>query len=438
MKKTNNLLKKVATQNNLRLSWDSIKHRDKSKGIDNQTIEDFENDLKNQLNFIRKDLLNNKYKFLALRGYPLKKGSKTRAIKIPAVRDRVVQKAIELVIFDYIKVRYNIDNPVSFAYIKKKRVKDAVDRIVLYKKHGYEWVYNADIRKFFDTIDVSNLLNNYVFPCLPDKSINKLIEGALINEIGNKNDLILIGEYDNFVTKEGGIPQGGILSPLFANIYLYPLDEIMIKHNYKMVRYADDFIIMCKTKEEAVKMHKVAKEIIENKLRLKLHPLSISKPKDNNKYCTIERSDFEFLGIKFRGSKIYPVPNAFKKIIKDIKIVNRNGLFKTLNYLKTRVDNWGATYYYTNYEKSHYSVLDDSLQSVIKKVLKKYGLKPTNGDVTKDTLVKIGMPTFTESLTNYKNINKKGETKKDPRDNALKSKSIRIASSYIRSTRNGC
>lgn len=398
----------------LRKAWYLIKHRPDSKGFDEQTIKDFELGLNKNLDQIRNELLSDQYKFIPLRGCPIKKlDGKPRPLKIPAVKDRVVQKAIEINIRKYLELKYKIRNPVSFAYIKSvkgeevRSVMKAVEKVRSFYNDGCKWIYAADIKKFFDSVDVELLLNKYIFPALPDDTINQLIKGALNIELGNRLELEERG-FNCFTPDGVGIPQGGTLSPLFANIYLYPLDEAMIKKGFNMIRYADDFVVMCRSKEEAYKANELAKSIIK-KLNIELYPLKENLCKDKNaKYSVIERfKDQKFLGIQFSGSKIYPAGKQFKKTIATLKRFSsspRTGLINDLKYLRMMTNAWGAGYYYTDYDKQCYRELDRHFLKTAFIVFRSYGLKPKSGKniLHRRDLKKMHIYTFTQQFDYYK------------------------------------
>ena len=405
------LLKTVARNSILREAWLNISHRPDSRGFDNITIENFEINLNQELHNIRGELLSEKYQFTPLKGVgiPKENTDKIRPLKIPAIRDRVVQKAIEIVISPYLKKIYKINNPASFAYIKKRSVEDAVLRIKSLHQEGYRWIYKADIEKFFDTVDINILLGKFIYPCLPDKSLNVLIKRALTVELGNGEILKELGIYDEFPASGSGIPQGGTLSPLFANVYLNSLDIKMIDGGYKLVRYADDFVVMCKSENEAKQADSLARSIIEEKLKLKIYPTKyiFSKTDEKSSYV-IPFSTFEFLGIRFLGSRIYPGPKQFMKMIEKLKNQSRNSpdlrLISRLNYLKTRINSWGANYHYTDFDKALYNGLDSNLFECVNRIFFYCGYKYLSKMNSQENLNKIGLMTFTQSLNHYKSV----------------------------------
>lgn len=408
------LIDLVAKKDNLKTAWYGIKHRPDSRGFDGVTISYFQQKLTENIDKIHDELLSGKYKFTPLKGVAvLKPGTvkKYRPLKVPAVRDRVVQKAIELAINPHIKKVYQIDNPFSFAYIEEKKVEDAIMRVKELYESGRYWVYNADIAKFFDTIDLGILLNNHIYPCLPDDSLHKIINQALTIELGNGPALKAMGVYDEFPKPGDGIPQGGTLSPLFANVYLNPLDMAMIKEGFQMVRYADDLVVLCKSQKEARRADELTRKIVEGDLKLKIHPTVFGGYKSSVKSSYIAPvSGLEFIGIKFRGKQIFPGEKQFQKVTAKIREQARPSqgpeLIKKLNYLKSRVDIWGANYHYTDVDKKKYDFLDQELFGCVNRIFLNCGYKLVRKGRPQDILSKLGIRTFTQSLDKYKNATK--------------------------------
>ncbi len=391
------LLEKVARRANLNGSWNSIRHRATSKGLDQVTISDFSDSLSIHLSRIGKELRSNRYEFVKLRGHAVPKDDgEIRPLRIPAVRDRVVQKAIQRVIAPTLNRRYKIDNPVSFAYIKKKSVFKAVKRVRDLYKAGYRWIYVADIKKFFDSIPPTTLLTKFIFPVLVDHTIDDLIHRALSTEIGNIAEMSAAGWEADFLSGQLGIAQGGLLSPLFANVYLHPLDKAMIESEFEMVRYADDFVVMCRTEDDAKRAHALAKNILEGELNLSLHDLDSKKSK-------IERfNTLEFLGVRFEGEYVFPGSKANRKMVQILKELQRRTKAGTavehLTDLRNQTRAWGSSYFYTSTNKASYAGLDEHLVRTVEKLMSRYGLVARKRPLTAKDVSKLGVPSFSESV----------------------------------------
>lgn len=273
------LLGKVTTRVNLQKAWEDISRsaRPQSHGLSGQTIQEFGSNWKSNLEFIRNELLSSNYKFGPVRAATIsKKGGKKRPLRIADIRDRVVQRAITRVVDRPLSNKYKLYNPASFAYLSRKGVQSAIKQMLQYHQDGCRYMLEADIVDFFGTVNINRLLQEYVFPNLPDTTINTLIDAAFRMEVGNLEDLPK-EDWELYPESSTGLPQGGYLSPLFSNVYLSEFDHRMLDGNFRLIRYADDFIVMCKTRKEAEKAYQLARDILENKLDLKLHERNDTK-----------------------------------------------------------------------------------------------------------------------------------------------------------------
>src|ERR1700752_17684 len=272
MPRSKYLLGKVARSDSLQAAWRHIsEHATKeSHGMSEETIESFRSSLSSNIKEIRKQLLGGTYKFGKHRAATIDKDSgKKRPLKITDIRDSVVQRAMTKVLEDIFEDTYKLYNPASYAYLRKKSkrpakgVQAAIKQMLTYHQENCEYVLEADIVNFFDKVKVDILLDEKIYPKLPDETINKLIKEVFEMEIGNRDDLST-DERNLYPEGSVGLPQGGYLSPLFANIYLSELDQAMIKARFRLIRYADNFIVMCKSRAEAEQAYKLVKKIWTN------------------------------------------------------------------------------------------------------------------------------------------------------------------------------
>jgi RNA-directed DNA polymerase len=336
-----NYYRQLSTPENLLRAWKKLKKKKYSRGFDEQTIEEFKNDLDRNIRQISAELRSGAFEFTPLVGrLHDKPGGGKRPLKIPAVRDRVVLKAIQLLIahrFD----KYNL--PCSYGYIPDVSTSDAVNRVKELAASGNVWVLEADMSKFFDTVDQSLLMDSFV-KRTGIRSLEGLIRRALQVEVGNL-DFFRPDEREMFPRADSGIPQGGVLSPMLANFYLHPFDKEMSKEGFNLVRYADDFVVMCASEEQARSAYALAKKILEVTLRLKLHALGDENSKTR---ITLYSKGFTFLGLHFQGGRTTPGSTSVKKFKEKISVITdqRQGrnLLKTLNSLKNRIEGWGHAY----------------------------------------------------------------------------------------------
>lgn len=394
MKKELLRLEKIAKIEQLNLAWRSLKRNKLSYGIDNVNIRAFGNELDSNLKRISSELTSKKgYKFSPIRGVAIPKGTsrKKRPIRVATVADRVVQKAIELEIHKTLEDAFGVKNEASYAYIKDRGLLKAISYINATIGQDYPICYKGDIKDFFGTIDRDHLLNDMIFPALgKDASLNNLISNSLTQEIGNiealrkKHGSKTISEI--FPDLSYGVPQGGILSPLFSNIYLRDFDSALLSKKYKLIRYADDFVVLCKTLEEALEADQIARKEVKS-LKLELHPLQaktvLKAQKFKSKTYICESKDFEFLGIHFKNGSLYPSREAFKKTTTKIKTILKNKKYegKSLGFklesLERVCTSWASTYWFTSIGKiTKTSYVNINLQYVkaIEQLIDEFGL----------------------------------------------------------------
>jgi RNA-directed DNA polymerase len=321
-------------------AWRKLHKKKHSRGFDQQSIERFGCQLDHNIERISQELRSGHFAFQPLLGFLLDKsdGSK-RPLKIPAVRDRVVMKAIHLLVAHKFR---KYDLPCSFGYIRRRSTADAVKRVRELASQGKTWVLEGDIAKFFDTVDRSLLMSRFVREIrLP--SLANLISRALELEIGNL-EAFSPHEKDMFPLADSGVPQGGVLSPLLANFYLYPFDRAMTNAGFDLVRYADDFVVMCESPERAHHAYDLAKRLLEGNLRLVLHSLAIGKKTK----ITLYSKGFTFLGLHFQGGLVRPTARAIDRFRENIsRTANpRHGLnLRTmLVSLQHAIEGWANAY----------------------------------------------------------------------------------------------
>lgn len=262
-------------------SFHRVKENHGCAGVDGVTIEHYEGILDLNLRIMQRELVGQTYSPLPLLKILVDKGNgEARTLCIPAVRDRIVQTAVLHRVAPALEKEFE---ECSFAYRKGRSVKQAVFQVKEYYEQGYQWVVDADIDAFFDSVD-HTLLMTKVKQYVSIPYIQKLIELWLKAEIWDGESLS---------TLQKGILQGSPISPVLANLFLDELDEELLRKGYKYVRYADDFVILCKRPEDARHALHVSKEALE-KLLLKLDEEQILSFEDG----------FKFLGVTFVRSMI--------------------------------------------------------------------------------------------------------------------------------------
>ena len=376
------LLGKTATRRNLEEAWHEISRFawDTSHGISDETIKDFRSNLKENLKIIRELLLSGKYKFGKLRAATRrKKSGKKRPLKIADIRDRVVQRAIARILEKYLNDKFQLNNLASFAYLKRKGVQTAIQQMLKYHQDGCNIILESDIENFFDTVNVDDLLNKIIYPNLRDDTLNLLIKEAFEMEIGNRESL---SKEDKELFPEGsvGLPQGGYLSPLFSNIYLSGFDQTMLNKGFLLIRYADDFVVMCKSFDEAERAHELAKKVLEGELGLTIHERNDKDKKAKTRVIELGKQKIRFLGVQFDGKRILPDPE--KKLELSHKLTTIRNDAKTIIDLlistRNLLEGWIAAYSYTDLSDSYMNLIDNEVDKILWSTLSSFEwrLKP--------------------------------------------------------------
>ena len=234
------LIDKVYALPNLRQAFARVKVKRGAAGVDHVTVEEFEHDLEANLAQLAQALAEERYRPQAVRRVWIPKpGSKEkRPLGVPTVRDRVVQAALRAVLEPIFERDFAAQ---SYGFRPKRGCKDALRRVDHLLKQGHSWVVDADIKSYFDTIPRTELLERMKTK-IADGRVLRLVEAFLQQGVL---------EEMNLWTPEAGTPQGAVISPLLSNIYLDALDHAMEEQGFEMVRYADDFVVLCGTEGEA-------------------------------------------------------------------------------------------------------------------------------------------------------------------------------------------
>jgi len=326
--KVHSLIDKVYKPLNLYIAWEKVKANRGSGGVDRVSIEDFDENLAQNLDEIHRLLKEDRYSPQPVRRVwiPKSNGDK-RPLGIPSVRDRVVQQALLNRLQRIFEPKFCDCN---FGFRAQRSPHQAIARVEEYLKGGYQWVLEVDIEKFFDSVNQKKLID-LVAQEIADGRVLRLIQSFL--RCGVMEDMKV--EY-----RVTGTPQGGVISPLLANIYLHPYDEKMTQEGYKAVRFADDIIILCRSRTEAEKALRRTREILEGELSLKLNS---QKTK-----ITHKRKTFEFLGFLFGcGYSDYKIPReravkAFKDRVRHLTRRHQpKSMSQIISELNPVVRGWG-------------------------------------------------------------------------------------------------
>lgn len=351
------LMDKVYARENLRAAYRRVKANGGAAGVDHQTIEGFERHLEKNLDVLTRTLSgrDEPYRPQAVRRCWIDKaGSKEkRPLGIPTIRDRVVQGALRQVLEPIFEREFAEQ---SYGFRPGRGCKDALRRVDELLKAGRVFVVDADIKSYFDTIPHEALIAR-VREKVSDGRVIALLEAYLSQEVmdGLKS-----------WTPEAGSPQGAIISPLLSNIYLNPFDHEMAARGREMVRYADDFVILCRSREEAEEALEEVRRWTA-KAGLTLHP---EKTRIVDATC---EGGFDFLGYHFERGMKWPRQKSLKKLKDTLREKTRRTNGHSLGEIITNVNRTtvGWFEYFKQSHRTTFPRLDQWIRMRIRSILRK-------------------------------------------------------------------
>lgn len=320
----------------MRQAFKSVKRNRGAAGVDKVSIKMFEANLEDNLVALMKAMKTGSFRPRPLRRVYISKGpgsTKLRPLGIPVVRDRIAQEVVRRLLAPIFEPQFH---EASFGFIQGRNCHQAIERVLELHRDGYKVVLDADIQGFFDQIPHS------------------IIMDALAAEIADGNVLSLVEQFLTAgVMEEGvfkpttiGTPQGGVISPLLANIVLNYLDWRLHEAGYHFVRYADDFVVVCQTHQQAQEALTLVAQVLEDHLGLHLSP-------EKTKISTYGKG-YEFLGflISSRSRRMREKSvQKFKARIRELTQRKRNldaEVIEKLNQVIRGTANYFGTYFSTN------------------------------------------------------------------------------------------
>jgi len=375
------LIDKVYQMKNLYEAWLEVKKNKGSGGIDGVSIERFEMSLNINLREIQRLLQQGRYEpDPVLRHYIKKENGKLRPLGIPTIRDRVCQQAVRRIIEPIFEQDFYY---YSFGFRPGHSAHQAIQTIRRAKRGGYEYVVDLDIMSFFDEIP-HELLIEKVHERITDGKVLTLIRGWLTAGVM---------EDDQFHETEVGSPQGGVISPLLANIYLNHFDWGMKEKGFAVVRYADDAVIFCKTKDQAEEAYVAAKTILEEELCLRMHP-------EKTKVVHFDEG-FRFLGFDFwkdylilPEAKVKKYKDKVRKLTRRQQGNNLDEMIKKLNEVTRGFGN----YFGIGNVKKKFQRLDEWTRMRVRAFMRKKKSTVSNFLIPNKVLEKAGMVFLTNLL----------------------------------------
>ena len=305
------LIDKVHPERTLQAASSQVAANQGAAGVDHVTIAMFQTKRDEDLKRLSEQLRTGTYRPQAIRRHYIPKPGTTeeRPLGIPTVRDRVVQTALRMVIEPIFEHGFAEH---SYGFRPGRGCKDALRRVDELLKSGYTHVVDVDLKSYFDTIPHDRLMT-LVGQEVSDGRVLTLIEMFLKQAVLDE-----LREW----TPEMGSPQGAVISPLLSNIYLNPLDHQMAEAGFEMVRYADDFVILCRSPEEASRALAMVHDWTA-RAGLTVHPTK-------TRIVDVREAPFEFLGYRFEDGKRYPRAKSLKKLRDTIRAKTKRTSGKSL------------------------------------------------------------------------------------------------------------
>lgn len=355
------LTDKIVAERTLGKAWEQVRANAGSCGVDGIEVGYFAQDSQSRLLAVKEHLSKKTYRPDAIRRVYIPKpgSSEKRPLGIPTVRDRIVQTAIKMVIEPIFERDFSSN---SFGFRPGRSAKDALRQVETLLKSGYHHVVDIDIKGYFDNIPHEPLMN-LIREKIADGNVLEWIKVLLTQPIEDQGKREIPAK---------GSPQGGVISPLLANIYLNPLDQLLDGHGIPFARYADDIVILARTSEEAQHILETVRNWMEQ-AQLELHP-------EKTRIVDMEQPDehFDFLGYRFKRTKKGKLmrlvrPKSVKKLRDTLRPMTRRSNGKSLEAIiksiNPRLCGWYA--YFKQAHISEHHTIDGWVRMRLRSILRK-------------------------------------------------------------------
>jgi RNA-directed DNA polymerase len=364
------LIDKVYRKETLKAAWHKVKQNAGAAGVDGQSVKQFAARAELYLEELEQALRRGEYRPEPIKRVEIPKGGgKMRPLGIPVVKDRIVQTALKVVIEPIFEREFEDS---SYGFRPERGCKDALREVDELIKEGYTFAVDADMDSYFDSIPYEPLMDE-VSERISDSRVLELIRAFLNQDIiqGMKR-----------WTPTGGTPQGAVISPLLANIYLHPLDRHMREKGYRMVRYADDFVVLCRTAEQAqAALEEVKSWVKQNGLRLNADKTHVGD-------CRQEGQGFEFLGYRFEAGRRWVRPKSLKALRERIRVKTKrtrgDSLAKIIEELNPMLRGWFN--YFKHAHPLVHQWMDGFIRRRLRAILRKQEKRPGMGKCRDDHL----------------------------------------------------
>lgn len=350
------LIDKVYRLETLAIGWEHVRSNAGGSGVDHMTVERFAKDCPRGLLALQEQLRQGVYQPSPVKRcwIPKPGTNQKRPLGIPTVRDRIVQTALRVVLEPIFEDRFATH---SYGFRPGRGCKDALRRVQQLLDEGCTWIVDADLKSYFDTIPHRRLMAR-VGERIADGRILALIQSYLEQGVLDGFGAYEAGEY--------GTPQGAVISPLLANVYLDPLDHLMAEHGLQMVRYADDFVILCRSEEEAkAALARVQRWVEDNGLTL--------HPQKTRIVDVTQPGGFDFLGYHFERGYRWPRKKSLQQLKDRIRDLTARTSGHSLEYciakLNTRLRGWFG--YFQHSHRTTFPSVDAYVRGRLRAILRK-------------------------------------------------------------------
>ena len=363
------LIDKVFAPKTLAVAWEKVRTNGGASGVDGESVERFEARQDEYLAELSEALRRGDYQPQAVRRVEIPKGDgRMRPLGIPTVKDRVVQTAMKLVIEPIFETKFL---PTSYGFRPGRGCKDALREVDRLLGEGFAVVVDADLKGYFDSIPHGKLMER-VEAHISDGRLLALLRSYLEQDI-----------FDGLQswTPTEGTPQGAVMSPLLANLYLHALDELMRDRGHRMVRYADDFVVLCRSREEAEAALAEVREWVQAN-GLTLHP-----EKTHIGDWRQPGEGFEFLGYRFEAGRRWVRKKSLANLrqkVRDKTGRNRgDSLERIIADLNPMLQGWFQ--YFKHAYRTTFTDIDGFIRRRLRARLRKQEKRPAFGRSLEDS-----------------------------------------------------
>jgi len=348
------LMDKVCATDTLAAAFAKVAANKGAAGVDHVTIEEFARDLDANLKRLSEGLRQGNYRPQAIRRHYIPKpgSQEQRPLGIPTVRDRVVQAALRMALEPIFERDFAAQ---SYGFRPERGCKDALRRVDELLDAGYTHIVDADLKSYFDSIPKDRLLMQVK---------QKVTDGRVLALIGDFLEQSVLDGTREW-TPEQGTPQGAVISPLLSNIYLDPLDQLMAQQGFEMVRYADDFVVLCRSRQDAQAALAEVQQWTAS-AGLTLHPTK-------TRLVNAPEEGFEFLGYRFMAGTRRPRGKSLQKFKDMIRAKTRrtsgHSLFRIIVDINRTLRGWFE--YFKHSRSQTFPPLDGWIRRRLRNILRK-------------------------------------------------------------------